>query len=54
LPQSNVLGPDGFDQDIYDEATEIMGGQDRSKGRFLGFNRALVEAQRRKLFRSAN
>lgn len=47
LPQGQLLGSDGFDDQVYDEAVKIMGGQDRAKGRFMGFNRALVEAQRR-------
>jgi hypothetical protein len=54
LPQSQLLGADGFDEDLYQEATNIMGGPDRSKGRFMGFNRALVEAQRRRSLRTAS
>lgn len=53
LPQSQIMGPDGFDEQLYDEAVKIMGGgsADRAKGRFMGFNRALVQAQRERSLR---
>lgn len=54
LPQSTILGAEGFDEELYQEAVDIMGGTDRAKGRFMGFNRALNEAQRRKSLRGAS
>lgn len=50
LPQTSLMGTDGFDEDLYQDAVNIMGGADRAKGRFMGFNRALNEAQRRRSF----
>jgi hypothetical protein len=47
LPQSNVMGNEGFEDQVYEEANKIMGGTKWGKGRFLGFNRALNEAARR-------
>lgn len=48
LQQNNLFGAGGVPEEdaIYDRAVDLMGGQNRSKGRFMGFNRALNESQR--------
>lgn len=51
LPQNVLMGNQGFQNSggneedaIYTRANEIMGGTNRGKGRFMGFNRALNTA----------